>query len=104
MNSRHSTFFVLAVTLARSSMRQPTTQSICSGEPTMGIRWRQDLRNLGINHKLVQLLGLAHAQWLEPVAGLAAAHGEFIARPVKVKTGGEAISFVAGNFLLRMGR
>ena len=46
----------------------------------------------GINHKIAQFLGLAHAQRLKPVTGLVAAQCYFAAYFIKVEAGAEVIS------------
>ncbi len=51
------------------------------------------MRDFSVNHKLPYPLGLAHTQWLEPVAGLTSAHGQFIAGSIKVKIGSKAVIY-----------
>jgi len=53
-----------------------------------------------VNHKLVQLFRLVHAQGLEPVAGLAGTHGQSIADFSKVKVSDKAIAFFLHLFPL----
>ena len=55
--------------------------------------------NSGINHKFPQLLGLLHAQWLEPVPLPMAAYGQFAADPGEVKTGDESIIWQPTPFI-----